>query len=254
MGLFLGFCGTVAWAQAIDIDSDSGDGPDSFPGQLTFVETCTASALNRSIDFKPGFPFEISNLPVPDGFYRIRVICETAEGNVLGQTELLQGVPNGTVFFSGITYNDVAPIPVSILLAATPTTLTATVTTTQITTTGTLADASTLDMTPSATGTFYASSNSTIATVTSEGLVTAVSSGTVLISARNEGAVATIPIQVVLSDDTDGDGLPDDFEIANSINPGGANLALQAGTTVIVSSTLTGSFPESVIDGSRTTS
>lgn len=203
----------IAWSQTVPEDSDSGDGPGNFPGTLSFVETCTASALNRSIDFKPGFPFEISNLPVPDGFYRIRVICETSEGNVLGQTELLQGVPNGTTFFSGITYNDVAPVPVSILLAATPTTLTATVTTTQITTTGTLADASTLDMTPSATGTFYSSSNPAIATVSADGLVVAVASGSVFITARNEGAVATIPIQVVLSDDADGDGLADPFFI-----------------------------------------
>ena len=60
-----------------------------------------------------------------------------------------------------------------------------------------------------------------IATVFSEGLVTAVPSRSVLINAKNEGAVASIPIQVLLSGDSDGDGLPDDFEIAKSIDPGG---------------------------------
>jgi hypothetical protein len=59
-----------------------------------------------------------------------------------------------------------------------------------------------------------------VATVSPNGLVTAVSSGTVIVSAINEGALGLIRIQVALSGgDTDGDGIPDDIEIANGLNP-----------------------------------
>ena len=59
------------------------------------------------------------------------------------------------------------------------------------------------------------------------GLVTAVSSGTVLVSAINEGALGLLQIQVVLSGDSDGDGIPDDVELSLGLNPNNPNDALK---------------------------
>jgi hypothetical protein len=48
--------------------------------------------------------------------------------------------------------------------------------------------------------------------------------GAAIISARNKGIVATIPVLVNVSGDADVDGIPDDFEITNSMDPGGHSL------------------------------
>ena len=74
-------------------------------------------------------------------------------------------------------------------------------------------------MTQCSEGTNYTSTNPTIATVDANGLVTAQSSGTVAVSALNEGALGLLTVQVVLSGDSDGDGIPDDVELANGLNP-----------------------------------
>src|SRR5205823_3900651 len=55
--------------------------------------------------------------------------------------------------------------------------------------------------------------------VSSDGLVTGVASGTVVVQALNEGASGLIQIQVLLSGDSDNDGIPDDYEIAHGLNP-----------------------------------
>ena len=69
-------------------------------------------------------------------------------------------------------------------------------------------------------GTSYITSNPNIATVSKDGWATAVSSGLVIISALNEGTVGLIQIDVSLAGntDTEGDGIPDDIELANGLD------------------------------------
>ena len=63
-------------------------------------------------------------------------------------------------------------------------------------------------------------------TVNADGLVTAGSSGTAVISAMNEGALGLVMIRVVLTGDSDGDRIPDDVELDNGLNPNDAVDAL----------------------------
>lgn len=199
-----------------NVDTD-GDGMSDFdevsrgfnpllPPEPKLDENCTITALNRTSQVNPDGSFTLPNMPLPDGAFRVRAVCELEGRNFVGVSNFLTATADGITPIIEIDFNAVAPIPISLQLTATAGTLTPTVLASQITTTGVLVDSTTLDMTASTTGTFYASSNPAIATVSPEGLVTALTSGSVLISARNEGAVATIPIQVVLSDDTDGGG------------------------------------------------
>src|SRR5918994_6637545 len=95
----------------------------------------------------------------------------------------------------------------------------------QLVTSGQLVDGTLVDITLNDTGTSYLTSNPAIARVSKDGFVTAVSSGNVLITATHEGVIGTIALSVNLTNDADGDGIPDDFEALNASNPGGANLA-----------------------------
>ena len=58
-------------------------------------------------------------------------------------------------------------------------------------------------------GTFFISTNPSIATVSDVGLVTGVGVGQVVITAHSDGLAATALVRVTSSGDQDGDGLPD---------------------------------------------
>ena len=218
-------------------------------------ENCTATILNRTINVEPTGTFAIPNVPVPAGAFRVRVICDFEGDIVKGQGPFVAGVPFGSTDLGEIDFffQD-NPIPVALQISSPSTVLTPVANGTQLVTTGTLVDGTEADFTLADTGTFYLSSNPAIATVSADGFVTAQSSGTVLITATNEGVIATIRIDVELTIDRDGDGLPDDFENLNALNPGGANLARLPGTVAAASSFFASRPPERVIDGNRLTS
>jgi hypothetical protein len=88
-----------------------------------------------------------------------------------------------------------------------------------LTVTARYADGSSKDVT-SGFGTQYTISNRAIATVSADGLVQAVKSGTVVIQATLEGASGIASIRIAPAGvDTDGDGIPDEYEIAHGLNP-----------------------------------
>lgn len=88
------------------------------------------------------------------------------------------------------------PIPASITISSPLRTLTAVGAVTQLSTVGTLPDGSLLDVTSRSNATIYRSSNQMVARVGPHGLVTAVGSGTVFITAANSGAAAVYRIVV----------------------------------------------------------
>jgi hypothetical protein len=81
-------------------------------------------------------------------------------------------------------------------------------------------------MSTGASGTFYVPSNPNIASISSDGLVTAKELGTVFITARNEGVAATVKINI-RSISSVGDGIPDDWKIAHGLDPHDPNVASQ---------------------------
>ena len=181
---------------------------------------CVVSILNRTANVGADGSWRIRNVPANLGLVRVRATCVRDGQTISGQSEFFTITANTINGFNGdIPLGIAAPIPVSIDVVADTNILTAIGDTAQLTVIATLPDGSTKDMTSSEDGTNYISTNPTIATVDANGLVTAQSSGAVAVSALNQGALGLLTLQVVLAGDSDGDGIPDDVELANGLDP-----------------------------------
>ena len=226
---------------------------ESFPNQEFLDENCTVTVNNNSIPVNPNGTFSIIG-PLPQGQYRARFVCERDDLVIKARSNLVTGAfPLNTVI-DQISFDDEDQNPISLDISSTALLLIpAENPSTQLTVFGNFPGDTQVDLSASSTGTLYVSSNPSIATVSPGGLVTAVSSGSILVSVRNDGAMATIPIQVLSSDDTDGDLIPDDFEIANSINPGGTNVSRLTGAAATAHAQEVGFEAANAIDGNATT-
>jgi hypothetical protein len=191
-------------------------GPPAF-AQLD--ESCTVSALNRTAPVAADGSWVLPNVPINLGQVRVRATCVGNGITTAGQSDFVQVPLNEIVRAPEIRFDAVQPIPSRLELTAPVTLLTASEQTVQLTTTGFLPSGGTEDLTSSDTGTRYIVSNPRTATVSSDGLVTALTSGAVIVTATHEGALGLIRIEVVVSGDSDGDGMPDDFEVANGLAP-----------------------------------
>lgn len=180
---------------------------------------CMVSALNRTALVPPGGGWVIPNIPANQGLVRVRATCIEGGRTRSGQSDFISIPANGQIFVPDINFEAATPVPLRIVLSAALTRLEAVGQQVAVQTTAIFSDDTTEDFTAPEKGTSYRSSNPAIAEVDDAGLVTARSSGVVLISALNQGALAVLQISVVASGDSDGDGLPDDLEIANGLDP-----------------------------------
>jgi len=117
-----------------------------------------------------------------------------------------------------IAFGSVVPIPAVLKVTTPNSTLNSVGATAQLTITSTFADGTSSDLTTKSSGTNYTTSNPAVATVSPDGLVTDVSSGSAIISAMNEGALGVIAINVILNGASHG-GIPDDWAIAHGLDP-----------------------------------
>ena len=182
-------------------------------------ENCVVSILNRTARVQPGGAWVLPNVPSNFGQVRARATCVEDGVTLSGQSDFFTIDANESVDVPEIELGVVDPIPEFLIVSAPTTQLTAVGETVQLMVEATFSNGTTDDVTDPENGTDYAMTNSAVATIDANGLVTAVMSGTVLVSAMIEGALGLLQMQVVLGGDSDGDGIADDLEIANGLDP-----------------------------------
>lgn len=181
-------------------------------------QNCVVSVLNRNVQVNGDGTWVIPNIPANFGPVRARATCVSNGVTQFGQSDFFTLMPNLSVTLPSITLGTTTPIPTSITVSSGGTTLTQAGATVQVSVSAAYSDLTTKDITAAAAGTIYNVSNPAIATVSPDGLVTAVSSGTVAIQAVNEGAQGIINIQVILAGASHG-GIPDSWAIAHGLDP-----------------------------------
>jgi YVTN family beta-propeller protein len=176
------------------------------------------SILNRTARVRDDGTWISPNVPANFGAVRARANYVLDGVTYFAQSDIFSIPSGGIVTISPMVLGSV-PIPRSLLITTPAQILTREGETLQLTVIATFSDNSTKNATAAAEGTSYTISSSATATINPDGLVTAKASGTVVISAINDGAIGMIQLRVQLTGDSDGDGIPDDLEIANGLNP-----------------------------------
>lgn len=183
-------------------------------------QDCTVSVLNRTVSVNPDGSWVLPNVPANFGQVKARATCVRNGITISGESDYFTIPANGAVNLPTIILGAPTAIPTALGIGPANPSFTAAGQTIQLVVTATYPDNSTKDVSAASTGTNYTSSNPAIATVNANGLVTAVSSGTVVLQASNDGATGIIKATVLLSNvDTDGDGIPDDIEATLGLDP-----------------------------------
>ncbi|MEE9297086.1 MAG: Ig-like domain-containing protein [Phycisphaerae bacterium] len=190
--------------------------PDVFGG---LDETCTASVLNRTVRVNPDGTFSLQNVPTNQGLVRVRVVCDRNGLLIGGFSDFFLAEPNFAVDLGSIVLGPIPPSVESLAVSAEPPTLNKTGMTSQLTVMAMMSDGTQRDVTGSGNGTNYVTSNPAVATVDDSGLVTATGGAVAIISVTNDGVFAAVRVTMAVGDDSDLDGLPDDYERANGLNP-----------------------------------
>ncbi|HAS8478182.1 TPA: hypothetical protein I7768_14410 [Vibrio vulnificus] len=192
----------------------------SYASEVKLDQHCIINILNRTIQVSEDGGWALPNVPSNMGQIRARATCTYEDGNtVSGQSEYFSVARNGITKVGDIRFDALSAIPVSVVFDSTePTFLRDIGEEYALSVLATYQDGSSADIS-STQGTNYSTSNEQIAEVTATGVVIARSNGVALISVRKDGVLAAKRIIVSTGGDQDGDGLPDEFERQNGLNP-----------------------------------
>ena len=185
-------------------------------------ENCVVNILNRTVQVGDDGGWSLPNVPSNIGGVRARASCIDDDGStVTGQSDFFTVLNNGITRVGTIEFAEEIETPTAIVFSDNSTIEFFNLGYSyQLSVTAEFADGDVLDITRSESGISYSITNSAVASISSDGFVTAQGNGTALITASFDGLIATRLIRVAaVGSDQDGDGLPDVYENENGLDP-----------------------------------
>jgi len=191
-------------------------------------DNCTATIENRSVNIDANGSFSMPNIPVAEGRYRVHITCLNRDGTTSGSlSDYLTLQPNVPISLPELPLIALIAQASSLKIVTFSTVLSSVGSTIQLETQALDPNGFGTDATQGSVGTTYSTSNAAVATVSANGLVTAVGPGQVIVTARNDGLIATVLLTSGATVDSNNDGIPDAWAIANGFDPYDNSLAGQ---------------------------
>ena len=187
---------------------------------LPLGDDCVVNILNRTVQADMRGRFFMDNVPSFMGQIRARATCVRNGATLSAESEYFNVLNNDDVNVGSFFLADADAVPTALLLSGGQSVvLTGEGDKASLKVLARYRSGKTEEVTAAVHGTNYSLANNSIASVSANGLVTAKASGSSLLTVRKDGVVAVATVTVVTSGDTDGDGIPDDVEIANGLDP-----------------------------------
>ena len=203
----------VSWATLVSAQQSS-----------ILPEGATVSALGRTAQVQRDGSFIIFSVPATIGPFHVRLIHRNG---MTAQTDCLIPVNGGFTVTPPFTFGPLSPLPTSLSTASTLNTLSAVGQTVQLRVIGNIQGGGTSDITNDLCSTYF-SSNPSLVSVSKNGLVTVTSiplvPRAVIITVLHDGVAGTTSFLLTRDPlnhdlDTDGDGMPNDWELRNGFDP-----------------------------------